>query len=169
MKEEVLSYKESFDKIAFGNPLLASPEDKQKAIDAVNSEFSDLRDSEALVLMGHGTTHQVNVVYAGLNKEFKSAGNSNVFIGTVEADPTIHDLVKEVTAFQPSRIYVTPFMIVAGDHAHNDMAGDSPDSWVSQFKNAGFEVCPVLKGLGEYPRIRAMFVEHTHEAIASMQ
>lgn len=169
MKEEVLSYKESFDKIAFGNPLLALPEDKQKAIDAVNSEFSDLRDSEALVLMGHGTTHQVNVVYAGLNKEFKSAGNSNVFIGTVEADPTIHDLVKEVTAFQPSRIYVTPFMIVAGDHAHNDMAGDSPDSWVSQFKNAGFEVCPVLKGLGEYPRIRAMFVEHTHEAIASMQ
>ena len=168
MKEEVLSYKESFDKIVFGTPLLTSPEDEQKAIEAVNSEFSDLKDPEALVLMGHGTTHQVNVVYAGLDKKFKTSGHSNVFIGTVEAEPTIQDLVREVSAFQPSKIYMTPFMIVAGDHAHNDMAGDSPDSWVCQFKEAGFEVCPVLKGLGEYPGIRAMFVEHAREAIASM-
>ena len=168
MKEEVLSYKESFDKIVFGTPLLTSPEDEQNAIEAVNSEFSDLKDPEALVLMGHGTTHQVNVVYAGLDKKFKTSGHSNVFIGTVEAEPTIQDLVREVTAFQPSKIYMTPFMIVAGDHAHNDMAGDSPDSWVCQFKEAGFEVCPVLKGLGEYPGIRAMFVEHAREAIASM-
>ncbi len=168
MKEEVLSYKESFDKIVFGTPLLTSPEDEQKAIEAVNSEFSELKDPEALVLMGHGTTHQVNVVYAGLDKKFKTSGHSNVFIGTVEAEPTIQDLVREVSAFQPSKIYMTPFMIVAGDHAHNDMAGDSPDSWVCQFKEAGFEVCPVLKGLGEYPGIRAMFVEHAREAIASM-
>ena len=168
MKEEVLSYKESFDKIAFGTPLLTSPEDEQKAIDAVNSEFSELKETEALVLMGHGTTHQINSVYAELDRNFKSAGHSNVFIGTVEADPTIQDLVEEVTAFQPSKIYLTPFMIVAGDHAHNDMAGDSPDSWVCQFKKAGFEVCPVLKGLGEYPEIRAMFVEHAREAITSM-
>ena len=168
MKEEVLSYKESFDKIAFGTPLLTSPEDEQKAIKAVNSEFSELKESEALVLMGHGTTHHVNVVYAGLDQMFKSAGHSNVFIGTVEAEPTIQDLVREVSDFQPSKIYVTPFMIVAGDHAHNDMAGDSPDSWVCQFKEAGFEVCPVLKGLGEYPGIRAMFVEHAREAIVSM-
>ena len=168
MKEEVLSYKESFDKIAFGTPLLTSPEDEQKAIDAVNSEFSELKETEALVLMGHGTTHQINSVYAELDRNFKSAGHSNVFIGTVEADPTIQDLVEEVTAFQPSKIYLTPFMIVAGDHAHNDMAGDSPDSWVCQFKKAGFEVYPVLKGLGEYPEIRAMFVEHAREAITSM-
>lgn len=168
MKEEVLSYKESFDKIAFGTPLLTSTEDKQKAIDAVNSEFSELKETEALVLMGHGTTHQINSVYAELDRNFKSAGHSNVFIGTVEADPTIQDLVKEVTAFHPSKIYLTPFMIVAGDHAHNDMAGDSPNSWVCQFKKAGFEVYPVLKGLGEYPGIRAMFVEHAHEAITSM-
>lgn len=168
MKEEVLSYKESFDKIAFGTPLLTSLEDEQKAIDAVNSEFSELKETEALVLMGHGTTHQINSVYAELDRNFKSAGHSNVFIGTVEADPTIQDLVKEVTAFHPSKIYLTPFMIVAGDHAHNDMAGDSPDSWVCQFKKAGFEVYPVLKGLGEYPEIRAMFVEHAREAITSM-
>ena len=168
MKEEVLSYKEHFDKIVFGTPLLTSPEDEQNAIDAVISEFPDLKDSEALVLMGHGTTHQVNVIYDGLDKKFKSSGHANVFIGTVEAEPTIQDLVREVTAFQPSKIYLTPFMIVAGDHAHNDMAGNASDSWVCQFREAGFEVCPVLKGLGEYPGIRAMFVEHARAAITSM-
>ena len=164
MKEEVLSYKESFDKIAFGTPLLSCSEDEQQAINAVISEFPELKETEALVLMGHGTTHQINSAYTKLDEKFKSTGHKNVFIGTVEADPTIHDLVREVTAFHPSRIYVTPFMIVAGDHAHNDMAGDSEDSWVCQFEKAGFEVCPVLKGLGEYQGIRDLFVEHAQKA-----
>lgn len=169
MKEEVLSYKESFDKIAFGTPLLADSKDESQAINAVTTEFSDLKETEALVFMGHGTTHQVNTVYAGLDQKFKESAHANVFIGTVEVDPTIHDLVKEVTSFQPSKIYVTPFMIVAGDHAQNDMAGDSPDSWVCQFENAGFEVCPIIKGLGEYPGIRRMYVEHAQKAIDSMK
>lgn len=169
MKEEVLSYKESFDKIAFGTPLLADSKDESQAINAVTTEFSDLKETEALVFMGHGTTHQVNTVYAGLDQKFKESAHANVFIGTVEVDPTIHDLVKEVTSFQPSKIYVTPFMIVAGDHAHNDMAGDSPDSWVCQFENAGFEVCPIIKGLGEYPGIRRMYVEHAQKVIDSMK
>ena len=169
MKEEILSYKESFDKIAFGTPLLADSKDESQAINAVTTEFSDLKETEALVFMGHGTTHQVNTVYAGLDQKFKESAHANVFIGTVEVDPTIHDLVKEVTSFQPSKIYVTPFMIVAGDHANNDMAGDSPDSWVCQFENAGFEVCPIIKGLGEYPGIRRMYVEHAQKAIDSMK
>ncbi len=169
MKEEILSYKKSFDKIAFGTPLLADSKDESQAINAVTTEFSDLKETEALVFMGHGTTHQVNTMYAGLDQKFKESAHANVFIGTVEADPTIHNLVKEVTSFQPSKIYVTPFMIVAGDHAHNDMAGDSPDSWVCQFENAGFEVCPIIKGLGEYPGIRRMYVEHAQKAIDSMK
>lgn len=122
MKEEILSYKGSFDKIAFGTPLLADSKDESQAINAVTTEFSDLKETEALVFMGHGTTHQVNTVYAGLDQKFKESAHANVFIGTVEVDPTIHDLVKEVTSFQPSKIYVTPFMIVAGDHAQNDLA-----------------------------------------------
>lgn len=168
MKEAVLSYKDSFDQIVFGAPLLATSEDETRAIAAVTSGFKNLKETDALVLMGHGTTHQINTAYAELDRHFKSLGHSNVFIGTVEADPTIHNLVKEVTAFHPTGIYLTPFMIVAGDHAHNDMAGDAPDSWVSQFSSAGFEVCPVLKGLGEYPGIRALFVEHVKEAISAL-
>ena len=95
MKEEVLSYKESFDKIAFGTPLLADLKDESQAINAVTTEFSDLKETEALVFMGHGTTHQVNTVYAGLDQKFKESAHANVFIGTVEVDPTIHDLVKK--------------------------------------------------------------------------
>ena len=76
--------------------------------------------------------------------------------------------MKEVTEFHPTAIYLTPFMIVAGDHAHHDMAGDSPDSWVGQFHATGFEVCPVLKGLGEYTGIRAIFIDHIKKAISML-
>ena len=168
MKEAVLSYKDSFDQIVFGSPLLATSEDETRAIAAVTSEFKNLKETDALVLMGHGTTHQINTAYSELDRHFKSLGHSNVFIGTVEADPTIHDLVKEVTELHPTAIYLTPFMIVAGDHAHHDMAGDSPDSWVGQFHAAGFEVCPVIKGLGEYTGIRAIFIDHIKKAISML-
>ena len=127
MKETVLSYKDSFDQIVFGAPLLAASDDETHAIAAVTSEFKNLKATDALVLMGHGTTHQINTAYSELNRHFKSLGHSNVFIGTVEADPTIQDLVQEVTEFHPTAIYLTPFMIVAGDQAHHDMAGNSPD------------------------------------------
>ena len=164
MKEEVLSYKESFDKIAFGTPLLADSKDESQAINAVTTEFSDLKETEALVFMGHGTTHQVNTVYAGLDQKFKESAHANVFIGTVEVDPTIHDLVKEVTSFQPSKIYVTPFMIVAGDHARNDLAGAEADSWDSILKADGFETEVIMKGLGEIDAIAEMFVKHLKKA-----
>lgn len=169
MKEEVLSYNDSFDNIAFGTPLLSSPNDELAAIQTIADEFSNLEKNEALVFMGHGTTHQTNSVYASLESKFKSSGHNNMFIGTVEADPTIKDLVKEVADFKPARIYITPFMIVAGDHAHNDMAGNSSDSWVYQFQNTGFEVCPILKGLGEYPSIRALFIDHVRMAEDSLK
>ena len=164
MKEEILSYKESFDKIAFGTPLLADSKDESQAINAVTTEFSDLKETEALVFMGHGTTHQVNTVYAGLDQKFKESAHANVFIGTVEVDPTIHDLVKEVTSFQPSKIYVTPFMIVAGDHARNDLAGAEADSWDSILKADGFETEVIMKGLGEIDAIAEMFVKHLKKA-----
>ena len=165
MKEEVLSYKEEFQSIAFGTPLLSSEKDSHSIIKAISEEFPDLAPKDALVLMGHGTTHHINAVYARLNKAFKSMGYPNFFLGTVEAEPTIQDLVAEVNDFHPDRIILTPFMIVAGDHAHNDMAGTEPDSWLHQFRQTHENVCPVLKGLGEYKGIRSMFIEHIQDAM----
>lgn len=160
MKEEALSYREDFHSISFGDPLLTSEQDNREVIEAVAAEFSHLKEDEVLVLMGHGTTHYANSVYAALDYTFKDKGHKNIFLGTVEAYPSMESIMKLVKEYDPSKVVLAPFMIVAGDHAKNDMAGDDPESWYSQFKNAGYEVESVIKGLGEYPGIRKILVNH---------
>ena len=110
--------------------------------------------------MGHGTTHYANSIYAALDYTFKDKGHKNIFLGTVEAYPSMESIMKLVREYAPSKVVLAPFMIVAGDHAKNDMAGDDPESWYSQFKEAGYEVEAVIKGLGEYPGIRKILVNH---------
>lgn len=160
MKEDALAYREYFHSISFGDPLLTSVQDNEDVIHTVAKEFSYLKEDEVLVLMGHGTTHYANSIYAALDYTFKDKGYKNIFLGTVEAYPTMESLLKMINEFKPSKIILAPFMIVAGDHAKNDMAGDDPESWYSQFKAAGYEVETVVKGLGEYPGIRKILVEH---------
>lgn len=160
MKEDALAFQEQFHSISFGDPLLTSEQDNLAVIDAITSEFKDLTKDEVLVLMGHGTTHYANAIYAALDYTFKDKGYQNIFLGTVEAYPTMESLLKMVHAYQPKKVVLAPFMIVAGDHAKNDMASNEPDSWYSQFKAEGYNVEPILKGLGEYPGIRKLFIEH---------
>lgn len=166
MKEDALSYREHFQSIRFGTPLLTTEKDSQDVVQAVAEEFSDLKKDEVLVLMGHGTTHYANSIYAALDYTFKDFGYKNIFLGTVEAYPSMQSLLRLVKEYQPKRVILAPFMIVAGDHARNDMAGDDPESWLCQFRDCGFEVEPVLKGLGEYPKIRSMFVSHIADALS---
>lgn len=165
MKEDVLSCRGSFQSIVFGTPLLTSEEDNVAVINAVAEEFKDLEEDTALVLMGHGTTHYSNTIYAALDYMFKDLGHPHIFLGTVEAYPAMQSLLRMLAAFQPKKVVLAPFMIVAGDHAQNDMAGKDPQSWMCQFQNAGYEVVPVLKGLGEYQGIRNLFVSHVRDAI----
>lgn len=160
MKEEALSYREDFHSISFGDPLLTSEQDNREVLEAVAEEFSWLKEDEVLVLMGHGTTHYANSIYAALDYTFKDKGHKNIFLGTVEAYPSMESIMKLVREYAPSKVVLAPFMIVAGDHAKNDMAGDDPESWYRQFKEAGYEVEAVIKGLGEYPGIRKILVNH---------
>ncbi len=160
MKEDALAFREKFHSISFGDPLLTTEQDNLAVIDAITSEFQYLNEDEVLVLMGHGTTHYANAIYAALDYTFKDKGYQNIFLGTVEAYPTMESLLKMVHAYQPKKVVLAPFMIVAGDHAKNDMASSDSDSWYSQFKAEGYEVEPVLKGLGEYPGIRKLFIKH---------
>lgn len=166
MKEDALSYRDDFHSIAFGTPLLTSEQDSLDVIDAVVKEFSDLKDHEALVLMGHGTTHYANSIYAALDYTFKDKGYPNVHLGTVEAYPSMQTLLRMVKEQKPKKVKLAPFMIVAGDHARNDMAGDDPESWRCQFEAAGFEVECCLKGLGEYPAVQDIFIRHIREIIS---
>lgn len=165
MKEDALSYRESFHSIRFGTPLLTSEEDNQTVINAIAEEFSYLSEEEVLVLMGHGTTHYSNAIYAALDYAFKDKGHPNIFLGTVEAYPSMQSLMKMIKAYAPKKVVLAPFMIVAGGHAKNDMAGDDPESWYSQFVQEGFQVETVLKGLGEYKGIRELFVKHVADTL----
>ena len=160
MKEDALSFRDSFHSISFGDPLLTTEDDSHKAIAAIAREFSHITKNQALVFMGHGTTHFANSIYAALDYTFKDKGYHNFFLGTVEAYPSMESLKKMVKAYRPKEVVLAPFMIVAGDHAKNDMAGDDPESWYSQFKDEGYEVKTVLKGLGEYEGIRSLFIDH---------
>lgn len=166
MKEDVLRFQDRFAAISFGTPLLTTEEDNAKVIRAVMDEFPGLHKNEALVFMGHGTTHYANAVYAALDYTFKDMGYENVFMGTVEAYPSMETILKMVKEYGPEKVILAPFMIVAGDHAKNDMASDNPDSWRRQFEAEGFCVECVIRGLGEYKGIREILLEHVAEAEA---
>lgn len=163
MTQEVLACGECFQHVAIGAPLLTTQRDNDRIVQIIAGELHPAKD-EALVLMGHGTEHYSNTIYAALDYQFHDMGYPNIFVGTVEAYPSFESVLKKVRASGLKRVLLTPFMIVAGDHANNDLAGEGKDSWKSRFEREGFEVQCVLKGLGEYEGVHSMFADHVREA-----
>ena len=146
---------DKFGKIS--KPLLADDEDFKKIVE--NKEFNDLEDDDAIVFMGHGTESEADYAYQKLQDEYLKAGKNNIFIATVEGKVTIKDVIEKMKGKGFKKILLKPFMIVAGDHAKNDMSSDDEDSWKTMLKNEGYEVTSVLKGMGEYEFIRKMFMD----------
>lgn len=159
MTADVAAYRDRFERVVIGAPLLSTVEDQAKVIEAVVANLPTA-DDEALVLMGHGTEHFANSVYAALDYQFKDMDHPNVFVGTVEGYPELENVKKLLKKSGLKKVVLAPFMIVAGDHATNDLAGDDEDSWKSLLKADGYEVRCILKGLGEYPQVRSLFVDH---------
>lgn len=159
MTEDAFSFESEFEKIEIGAPLLTSQEDSDRIVKAMADIYSP-DGEEALVLMGHGSEHYSNSIYAALDYQFKDEGHSNIFIGTVEAYPAIESLVRQVKKRGVKRVILAPFMVVAGDHATNDLAGEEENSWKSRFEADGYEVRCVLRGLGEYEKIREIYIDH---------
>ncbi len=166
MRADVEQYRERFRKATFGAPLLSGEEDSRVVIRAVMEEFSDLPADEALVFMGHGTTHHANEVYTALDAMFQEMGYVNVHLGTVEATSSLEKLLQRVRASGAKRVTLAPFMLVAGDHALHDLSGEDPDSWRSRFEAEGFTVNCTLRGLGEYAGVRRLYVEHARAAVS---
>ena len=163
MLEDLMMYADRFQKIRVGKPLLSSVDDYKKAIHAVMEEV-ELAEDETLVLMGHGTDHHANSAYPTLEYTFHLLGYRQVLVGTVEGFPDFNNVLTKLEITGTKKVVLMPFMVVAGDHAKHDMAGDE-DSWKSELEEAGYEVRTILKGLGELKGIRNLFVEHIEEVI----
>ncbi len=163
MIQDVLEYKNEFEEILFGAPLLTSEDDSCQVIEALMEEMGPVSEDTALVFMGHGTTHYANTVYAALDYRMKDMGYKNVFLGTVEAYPSLETMKRRLKEGGYKKVILAPFMIVAGDHARHDMASDEEDSWKYALEQEGYEITCVLKGLGEYQGIQKLFLQHIED------
>ena len=152
-----------FRRIRVGKPLLSSVDDYKKSIHAVMAE-TQREDDEMLGLMGHGTDHHANSAYPTLEYTFHALGYNQVLVGTVESFPELKNVMAKLEISGKKKVVLMPFMLVAGDHAKNDMAGEE-DSWKSELEDAGYEVRVIMKGLGEFEGIRKIFTEHLEEEI----
>jgi len=161
----------AFAKISLGRPVLyytgqeGKSDDYTIAIKAIETQLPKLGKYDAVAMMGHGGVHPSNAAYAALQMKIQDAGLKNVFVFTVEGYPTVEDVIKKCKEQKIKKVILMPLMVVAGDHANNDMAGDEKDSYKSQFLAAGFKVDTYLHGLGENAGIQDIYVQHVKDVI----
>lgn len=163
-------YTDSFEQLVLAEPLLTSDADFDAVAEAITADTAAYADGNtAVCFMGHGTEAESNSVYAKLQDVLTAKGYSDYYIGTVEATPTLDDVVAAVDAGEYSKVVLQPLMVVAGDHANNDMAGDEEGSWKDVFTKAGYEVECMIRGLGQLEAIQDIYVAHTQAAIDSLK
>lgn len=162
--KELKAFENDFKTLKLGKPLLTSVEDYNRTADIMMKELPELKTGEALVLMGHGSDHHANSTYPCMDYIFKHKGYKDVYVGTVEGFPELEDIIPQLKEKAYQKIILVPFMLVAGDHARNDMASDEEDSWKTQLLNENFEVQTIIQGMGEYKEIRELFLEHLNQA-----
>jgi len=159
-------YRTAFRHFLVAKPLLYDTRDLKEVAEFIKESYP-MREQEALVLMGHGTGHFANLIYPAMDYILKSSGMSNAFVATVEGYPEFSEVLDTVKAEHFTSVTLLPLMLVAGDHAMNDMAGADDDSWKNQCAHAGMQVKCVLKGLGESDRIRKIYLRHLRDCMKS--
>jgi len=164
------AYEDRFEKAAIGSPLLSADEDFRGVIKAIVERTASYDDGEtALCFVGHGTEADSNGVYARLQDKLTEEGYGNYYIGTVEAEPSLNTVTKALRAHGGyKRVVLEPLMVVAGDHANHDMAGDEEDSWRSVLEKEGYEVECVMEGLGQIKGIQDIYGRHAEKAIQGL-
>ena len=191
MMEMIDDYRDKFESVAVAEPLLGEVgadatvinEDKEAVAKAVTAEAvatagydsveAAAKDGIAFVFMGHGTSHTAKVSYSQMQTAMQTLGYDNVFIGTVEGEPestSCENVIEAVKAAGYTKVVLRPLMVVAGDHANNDMAGADEDSWLSQFEASGAfdSVDCQIAGLGGVADVQQLYIAHTKAAIDSL-
>ncbi|MDC7240536.1 MAG: sirohydrochlorin cobaltochelatase [Spirochaetales bacterium] len=163
----VLPFREKFRSFTIGEPLLFSHTDYDLVLDALEDQMPDLGEGEALVLMGHGTEHPANACYSCLQVKADERGLP-VEIGCVEGYPELDRVVDKLKEKGYRRLHLMPLMLVSGDHAVNDMAGDDEESWKSVLEAEGYDVKCYLQGLGENPLIQKIFNRKALSALSAL-
>ena len=167
---ELADNSDAFEQVAVGEPLLTSDDDFKAVISAITDATKEYDDGEtAICFMGHGTEADSNAVYAKMQDMLASEGYEHYYVGTVEAEPSLEDVIAKVKEGEYKKVVLEPLMIVAGDHANNDMAGDEDGSWKKEFEKAGYDVTCLVRGLGELEPIQQLFTEHAQAAIDSLK
>jgi len=159
LRDEAAARSGDFQRLTVGRPLLSEPEDLHRLATVLNEVYPPV-PGEALVLFGHGTSHFANAVYPALQTVFSLTGRDDVLVGTVEGWPGYGDVEEQLRDSGVRAAHIVPLMLVAGDHALNDMSGSDPDSWQSRLEAAGFAVRCDLRGMGMLPGVRQMYREH---------
>ena len=189
MCEAIEAYKDQFESVSIAEPMLGEVgsdatvinADKEAVAEAITAAavseagFESLEAAKdagtAFVFMGHGTAHVAKVTYSQMQTQMQNLGYENVFIGTVEGEPeetSAEAVIEAVKAAGYTNVVLRPLMVVAGDHANNDMAGSDDDSWKTVFEAAGFTVDCQIHGLGEIADVQALYVAHTKAAIDAL-
>ena len=191
LSEAVASYSDKFESVSIAEPLLGEVgsaddsvnSDKEAVAKAVTAEavktagYESLdaakEDGTAFVFMGHGTSHTAKISYSQMQNQMNALGYDNVFIGTVEGEPedtACEAVIEKIQKAGYKKVILRPLMVVAGDHANNDMAGDDDDSWKSQFEASGVfdSIETQIAGLGQIPVIQDLYVSHTHAAMEEL-
>ena len=164
------SYKQDFKKMTIGTPLMywqgqeEQADDVTEVLEAFATQFPKTKKGEGIVIMAHGTPNIANAYYAVIQEKLQEMGYDNVFIETVEGWPSLETIIPKMKAKKIKKVTIMPFMMVAGDHANNDMAGSEEDSHKSILEKEGIKVEAYIHGLGENEAVRNVFVERANAA-----
>ena len=169
------NYRNQFKKMTMGLPLLFwqgqedQRDDVAETVKAFATQFPDLAGDEALLVMTHGTPHPSNAFYAVIQDRLNKLGRGNIHVYSVEGMPVLEHVIPVLKEEGVKHVTLMPMMMVAGDHANNDMAGDEDDSHKVILQKEGFTVTPYIHGMGENPAIRKIFVERALESWDALQ
>jgi sirohydrochlorin cobaltochelatase len=155
-----------FQRVLVARPLLSSSTDMQTVAEALLKKIPGRKTGDAVIFMGHGTEHHpADAIYLAMNQVFQEL-DSNAFVAAVEGSNSLEIVIPKLKKRKVKKVFLVPLMSVAGDHAKNDMAGDSPDSWKSVLTEKGFKCEPILKGTAEVPEIVDLWLDHLKSALS---